>query len=429
MAAWVYGIVRRVRLWRQGRRDGPPVNVALACRRLFSEVLLQRRLRSRRPWANLAHKLLFSGFMVLLVGTTLVAIEHVLADLLGREANDPVFHKGVYFGVYELTMDAFGVAFLVGCTMMLVRRLRVGGSFARSPADVGILVLLIAIGVTGYVVEGLRIVLADTPLPGLSPVGYIAARLFRGVGVDAPSAATWHFALWWGHAVLALGFIALMPYTRLLHSLAGTVNLAIRDHSLGVMTPVSMEEIEATGRIGVEKLADFSRGSSWSSTPACPAAAAKTLAPHLKPASRSRRGTSSKIWSNYSTRQAPPAMCTATSLPPRRFGRARPAAACPTVCPLGLSPMRMITDMRRHLISEGAYGGHPPRRCKKPTASATPGASPKAIASAGRRDSTCRRLPRTPTSRFSIGSAAPPRTIAASRRSPAAWSACCKRPR
>ena len=31
-----------------------------------------------------------------------------------------------------------------------------------------------------------------------------------------------------------------MPYTRLMHSLAGTVNLAIRDHALGVMTPVSI---------------------------------------------------------------------------------------------------------------------------------------------------------------------------------------------
>jgi hypothetical protein len=119
VGAWIYGIVRRVRLWRQGRRDGPPINVALACRRLLNDVLLQRRLRNRRPWASLAHKLLFSGFFVLLVGTTLVAIEHVLADLLGREPDNPVFHKGVYFGVFEVTMDAFGIAFLVGCTMLL----------------------------------------------------------------------------------------------------------------------------------------------------------------------------------------------------------------------------------------------------------------------------------------------------------------------
>ena len=41
--------------------------------------------------------------------------------------------------------------------------------------------------------------------------------------------------------------------------LAGTVNLAIRDHELGVMKPVSLAEVEATGQIGVATLADFSR--------------------------------------------------------------------------------------------------------------------------------------------------------------------------
>jgi Fe-S oxidoreductase/nitrate reductase gamma subunit len=365
VAAWSYGIVRRVRLWRQGRRGGPPISVALVCQRLFRDVLLQRRLRLRRPFASLAHKLLFIGFFVLLVGTTLVAIEHVLTDLLGRDPSNPVFHKGVYFGVYEVMMDAFGVAFLVGCTMLLARRLRGRGSFARTPADVGILVLLIVIGVTGYVVEGLRIVLADTPLPGLSPVGFIAAQLFRGAGLDATSAATWHFTLWWGHAALALGFIALMPYTRLLHSLAGTINLAIRDHALGVMTPISMEEVEATGQIGVAKMADFSLRqlveldacvSCGRCEDACPAfEAGKPLSPrnvvqdlvqllNVAGGAGEMHGdviSADTLWS-----------CTT-------------CGACPTVCPLGLSPMRMITDMRRNLIGEGALRGSPATALQK----------------------------------------------------------------
>ena len=143
--------------------------------------------------------------------------------------------------------------------MFLYRRWRGEGSFARSPADVGILVLLLVIGVSGYVLEGLRIIHAETPLPGLSPIGYLFARAFSAVGATAESAGPLHFTVWWSHAALALGFIALMPYTRLLHSLAGTVNLAIRDHQLGVMRPVSLAEVEATGQIGVATLADFSR--------------------------------------------------------------------------------------------------------------------------------------------------------------------------
>ena len=365
VGVWVYGIVRRVRLWRQGCHDGGRIDLALALRRLLNDVLLQRRLRLRRPQANVAHKLLFGGFMVLFVGTILVAIEHVLADLMGRSPDDPVFHRGVYFGVYELTMDAFGVAFLAGCVMFLGRRCRGEGSFARSPADVGVLVLLIAIGVSGYVVEGLRIILDDTPLPGLSPVGYLLAQLFRQAGVDAARAPSWHFALWWGHAALALGFIALMPYTRLLHALAGTVNLAVRDHALGVMKPVSMEEVEATGQIGVATLADFSSQqlieldacvSCGRCEDACPAfEAGKPLSP--RNVVQDLVGLMNSSGTGADVHGDPIAAETLWSC--------TTCGACPTVCPLGISPMRMITDMRRHLIGEGALRGSPATALQK----------------------------------------------------------------
>ena len=109
---------------------------------------------------------------------TLIAIEHVLADVLGRPPDQPVFHKGVYFGLYEIVMDVIGVALIVGCAMFLYRRWRGVGSFARGPVDAVLLLLLIVIGVSGYLLEGLRIIHAQTPLPGLSPIGYLFARAF-----------------------------------------------------------------------------------------------------------------------------------------------------------------------------------------------------------------------------------------------------------
>src|SRR5262245_51460715 len=138
VAAWVYGIFRRVQLWLKGKRDGERTPVSTAIRRLVRDVLMQRRVLGR-GLASSAHVLLFSGFLVLLIGTTLIAIEHVLADLLGRTPDNPVFHKGIYFGVYEIVMDVFGIALIVGCAMFLYRRGRNEGSFARSPADSGVL--------------------------------------------------------------------------------------------------------------------------------------------------------------------------------------------------------------------------------------------------------------------------------------------------
>ena len=54
----------------------------------------------------LLHLLLFSGFVVLTIGTTLLAIAY----------DGPYyFHHGWYYLIYELTMDVFGVAFIIGC--------------------------------------------------------------------------------------------------------------------------------------------------------------------------------------------------------------------------------------------------------------------------------------------------------------------------
>jgi Fe-S oxidoreductase/nitrate reductase gamma subunit len=364
IATWLYGVLRRIRLWKQGRRDGQGANWPLALGRLARDVILQRRVWGRGA-ASVAHVLLFSGFLVLLIGTTLIAIEHLLADALGREPNNPLFHKGVYFGVYEIVMDAFGLALITGCVMFLIRRVRGAGSFARSPADVGFLVALIAISITGYLVEGLRIVFARTPLPGLSPIGYLCAILFAAAGVESAAASWIHFAFWWGHAVLALTFIALMPYTRLLHSIAGAINLAIRDHSLGLMEPVSIEEVEATGQIGVARLTDFSYRqlieldacvSCGRCEDNCPAfEAGKPLSPRNVVQDLVRvmnlRGTNENV---HGEPIASETLWSCTT-----------CGACADVCPLGISPMRMITDMRRHLIGEGELRGSPATALQK----------------------------------------------------------------
>jgi Fe-S oxidoreductase/nitrate reductase gamma subunit len=364
VSVWVYGIGRRIRLWRIGRRDGTGVGWSLAVRRLIRDVLLQRRVLGRGA-ASIAHILLFIGFVVLLSGTTLIAIEHLLADLLGREADNPVFHKGAYFGIYELVMDTFGVALIAGCIMFLVRRWRGVGSYARSPADVGILLALVAIGVTGYVVESLRIIQAQTPLPALSPVGYLGATVFAWMGVGVEAAGRIHFALWWAHAVLALGFIALMPYTRLLHSIVGAVNLAVRDHALGRLELVTMEEVETTGKIGVERLTDFcfrqlieldACVSCGRCEDSCPAfEAGKPLSP--RNVVQDLVGMMDRRELDRSVHGQPIAAETLWSC--------TTCGACADVCPLGISPMRMITDMRRFLIGEGALRGSPAAALQK----------------------------------------------------------------
>jgi len=92
---WLYGILRRVRLWLKEREKRAPINLQVAIRRLIRDVLCNGALWGR-GLASVAHVLLFSGFVVLTMARHSFCIEHVLADVLGRGPGDPVFTRRLF---------------------------------------------------------------------------------------------------------------------------------------------------------------------------------------------------------------------------------------------------------------------------------------------------------------------------------------------
>src|SRR5207249_11282134 len=93
-----WGVYRRTRLWRLGTPLLGKIPSHVIVSNLCRYVLLQRRILGRGRF-SVAHILLFSAFLVLLLRTPLLAIEHALAVLLGRAGPDNVFHRGVYYAV------------------------------------------------------------------------------------------------------------------------------------------------------------------------------------------------------------------------------------------------------------------------------------------------------------------------------------------
>ncbi len=381
LGIFAYGIYRRVKLWRMGRPSSTPIKFGTAARQWLTNVLLQRRVLGR-GLASVAHVSMFSGFVVLFVGTLLIALEHILADLLGREPSNPLFHKGLYYAIYEVLLDAFGLVFLFGCTLFLFRRMRHRQlSIDHNASDYLIIVSLILIGITGYVVEGLRIIEAETVTPEVSFVGLAGAQLFESFGIDQPAAALWHQVLWWAHAALALTFIAAMPYTRLLHVLAGSLNLPAQTKQMGTLVPISMEEVEETGMIGVGSITDFTARellaldacvSCGRCQDACPAfEAGKPLSPrdvvqdlrgHMMQIAATAKANGS---SDDSGNAAECAALHGDTIGEDTIWSCTTCSACVDVCPLGVRPMDYLTDMRRFLIGEGSLRGSPATALQK----------------------------------------------------------------
>ncbi len=263
LAVFAYGVWRRFKLWRQGvpiaagellagnlRQIWGKLKPGL--RRLLAEGLGQARVRGR-GLPSVAHICLFAGFMMLFLGTTLLEIDHLASGI----SHALKFHKGTYYVIYEFTLDVFGLLFLAGCLYFLWRRTQRPASVGHRGTDWYVIISFLAIGITGYLVEGLRMVWQHPTgiAAHCSPVGLLVSGWFSGLSES--SARSTHLAVWWAHAALVFGFIASIPYTRLLHTIAGPLNLFFARPELGRMVPVTMEEVEKTERIGVSAVKPF----------------------------------------------------------------------------------------------------------------------------------------------------------------------------
>ena len=171
---------------------------------------------------------------------------------------DPVFgwnyFHGDFYLVYKEVLNLLGTALVLGLIVMMVRRGIVrpgkleyarGGGRRRAAAryrvgDWVFVLTLLVIALTGFVLEGVRIAM-DSPGYGATQfVGWVIARPLSGLG-GATLAGLRH-GLWWFHGLLAITFVASIPYTKAAHMLSSYVSLSLRDPQAGKrLAPIPSE--------------------------------------------------------------------------------------------------------------------------------------------------------------------------------------------
>ena len=187
---FLYGIYERVARYADAptnplsRLDDIAGRVARATRLL----LTNEAQLDRDADAGVIHTFVVWGFLVLLLGTTILAVDMEIWTLpFGRDS----FFVGDFYLSYSLILDAFGLLFVVGVGMALRRRYlvrdpRLWGKHTDREDDAFVLTLF-ALGVGGYVVEALHILGTGSPdFETVSFVGYALALAGRVVGLPPP---------------------------------------------------------------------------------------------------------------------------------------------------------------------------------------------------------------------------------------------------
>ena len=198
----------------------------------FLDYIFSHRMIRKDPYAGWMHLCLFWGFMILILATTLVGLQHHLGIK---------FLYGWVFIIFSLTADFGGLVFCIGLCMAINRRFgrRQTSRLQKDPMTNLVLFLLLLITVTGFLLEGSRISRNFHTFELASPIGYLCGLLLSGLSLAGENTPGVHRFLWNFHGILVLTFFGILPYSIMKHILLASVQVFKSSFRAGQLSPAS----------------------------------------------------------------------------------------------------------------------------------------------------------------------------------------------
>lgn len=353
-----YGIWRRTVMWRSGQPASVPDDTEQRWRRLLRFGPPGQWRLWERLYPGSFHAGILWGFIILFIGTVLATIDYDIGVLLFNIK----LLRGDFYLAYEAVLDLFGLLFIVGLLAAIYRR------YVQRPNHIAdgwgfALWSLLFINVTGFLLEGYRLLLQEPEWARWSFIGYATGQGLEALGLAGPAAAPAHVVIWVVHMLAALAFLALIPYNNLVHIVTSSINtfyspLKEQTPAGAALVPINIEEAEFFGvgqideftwtqRLGFNACTRCGRCQT-----VCPATMAGTalnpknvivkLDEHMKGVALDGNGYGGSLSLHGDVIQPPELWACTTCL------------ACVRACPVFIEIVDNIVDLRRYLtLSEG----------------------------------------------------------------------------
>jgi Fe-S oxidoreductase len=374
VATLLYFPFRRADLWRLGRPVDKTDHFGRRVQNLLLGALQHRVPRDR--FAGVYHACIYSSIMGLTIVTLLLALDHEVWEPLTGE---PFLRGPVYLG-YKLFGTVFGVVGLVGVGMAVWRRYIV--RYRRLEWDVrwedqAIVAGLAWLLVSGFFIEGLRIgadeIRVHPDWSYWSPVAWLIARTFIGLGASSTLMRNLHNAVWVAHMPVAFAWLALIGFTKLGHIYLAPANAFLRSvgpygrltYPHDLTSEDSMTSITSFGAAGIQDL-------SWKQlfesdvcvrcgrcTDVCPSnVAGQPLSPMAiiqgVKGQLSLVGPALVADGGAAADPAAPQRALADTIGEDALWSCRTCGACMQECPVYIEHVPTIVDMRRWLVMDEA---------------------------------------------------------------------------
>ncbi len=322
---------------------------------MFRYVILQARILSDKP-AGVMHLAVSYGVLILFIGTLLVFIDNDIFEPLGLK-----LLVGSPYLLFEAILDLFGIIFLIGIVIQIVRRASIKNKL-RSRLEYSLIVWgLLFIGVSGFLLEGIRITLQRPGWSAYSFIGFTLSSLITSWNPPANLLGQVYSILWWIHALVVFSLVAYLPYSNLRHTLIAIIysSLTWKAPRLPQIaeTPFRLENLDDEGveevKVGFRKIGELS----WIQKMGvdacvdcgrceyeCPAHASGTP---LSPRNLVQK-LQDNMWRNENTNLIESKIITYDEL-----YACTTCGACVSACPITISPLEYIMESRRAVVMDG----------------------------------------------------------------------------
>lgn len=240
---FAYGFYRRYRIWTIGKPENRTDQPRKRLLSFWAYVIGHKRILMD-GYPGWMHFLLFYGFLIPFVVM-------VITQLNFSSPRFIAFPLSLFF-------DLVGLLGIIALFMAFYRRYGKKPeslTYDNSPGNFVALLVLLGIFVLGFCIEGLRIARTQPGWSLWTPVGYIFSQFFSGLA--APDQILLHRLLWRLHLLLVLGFIAFIPYSRLIHIVLAPANVYLRNiGEIGALKPIT--DFETAESFGASKIEDLS---------------------------------------------------------------------------------------------------------------------------------------------------------------------------
>jgi Fe-S oxidoreductase len=280
--------------------------------RFLVDVIAQRRTIRERPVAGLAHAFVFWGFIAF-GGYTTVEFLYGLGIVDLRHT--------AWFGVYRALITPFAIAVLAGIIYLIIRR-----GLVR-PIGLGTKVSLESIVIGLFITTLMVTFLLTWRIDEASVAGRVN---------------------WWLHALVILGFLALIPASKHFHLVLSPVTVLLKSPELGNLPNLDFEKeqvgLETVKDLGSKSVLDaFTCVECGRCMENCPAWGAGK---ELNPKTIILRTKDALLAGKRETRLA-------DIYTEKELWQCTTCGACENQCPVGIEHLPILIGSRRGLVSNG----------------------------------------------------------------------------